>query len=903
VTFNPEEPTKVTVRRFRGIQRGMDDGDIPIDQFIDARNLITDDKSGEARTRDGMLSVDDRVYTEPFAIMPGAHGASGLRAVFTPPAPAGKLQLVANPAVFEVDSSTSQTVAFTVYGGAALATTPTYSWDFHWAPGQAATADLTAANVSETHSYTDADVPDSNQATIWCRVSMTGTDSKSYEAWAQLTITRKGAVLPPTTVTPPPPPMAEGEVTISVSPESIALGDPAVVGWDSLGCASVALTGTGISSLTTLAGMKEITPSTAGTYTFGITGTPEEGVTGSPTDSCTLTVTPAEDPPEDPELEYLRFRVTLEATPATVATAANILLTAKLYSLTKYEGLPEVVEAFDFAGVPTLTVVGGTPSLWGGTKTGSTADNVCTWSQSHYDLASGVDSEDVTFEVYVDSDTTARATITVVSASSLVTIATTFKDSITKTLTGEAFEIRLEASDENFSESVPWKDTWSLLTGNASDPASGYAPTATLVAAYSDWAGTQAITMNTDGSIPGSAWKAGDAGKVMLQVQVDFPYFDAYPPDAVLYQNIRFFNNVTGDGWSVTPANLRVDCQSYFEITAPSDIYSGTEFEITVTLKDASGSADATQTGKTVTVDLNSAAGALVGTWSLTLSGSSASKSDCSCEIATEIVNDGRSMAFSAVLDDDDTVHQYQTATADPNESPELAYTLNTTTDHPAGFYGTGGDASAATAQATAISTLSGDTALASGGGTAYIPWDSHNVGVWWTGHACWPYSGQPEAYAFTAPLYFTVTEAMRLSAVSAKLIVNAIGISYVSDGSVWSLVSGVNSLKVIFTEGQQFTAGSQVIAAAANCTITDTAINALQVAAGWVASGQAAAKAISIDLGTAFADFVSEMTGDTLGIWLCPTFNSYGLAASGLRYKGLWVKGGGGTSQLEIYT
>lgn len=704
MTFNPEEPSKITVRRFRGIQRGMDDGDVPIDQFLDARNLITDDKSGEARTRDGSLSVDNRIYNSPFAIMPGARGVVGLRGVDVTPRPGGKLQLIANPSAFEVDSSTSQAVTFVVYGGSDLAASPSYSWDYRWAPGLPADSDDSGSSATQTETYVNADVPANNQATIWCRVSMTGDDGKSYEAWAQLTITRKDSPVvtsDPPSPPPPPPPGGEAEVTISASPEEIALGDPATIGWDSLGCSAIALTGQGVSGQTALSGMKVVTPTAAGTYTYSITGTPEEGIDGTPADNCTLVVTPAETPPPDPEdeggVEVSTYSVTLSANPDTYASGETMTLVATFmkHTETHYpDGKidPAVTTIPDLALdglVASLQMWDGEAASWdkadhssatGNDSEGTVSANTITWDGYHYDLAADEESRDLRFRAFMDSETISDyVSVKVLSASSLVTITSAIVGGLSRVLTMDTFRVSLTADDTSFEDTVAWKDTWTLLSGNAAgslqDGASAYNPTPILAAAYSDLACTSAVTMNADGTIPKSAWKSGDAGVVVLELSVDFPYRSAEPPDPVLYQNIQFFSNVTGETWKVTPCSVRIDCQSYFTIAVQdpgdhstiTDVYSDIPFEVVATLKDATGTNDTSYDGASVLINLVDADGNEIKSWSGTMSGATMTKSDCSATISQAIIDSGESVELHVRLVDDARIHEYQTAVLDPH--------------------------------------------------------------------------------------------------------------------------------------------------------------------------------------------------------------------------------------------
>lgn len=215
-----------------------------------------------------------------------------------------------------------------------------------------------------------------------------------------------------------------------------------------------------------------------------------------------------------------------------------------------------------------------------------------------------------------------------------------------------------------------------------------------------------------------------------------------------------------------------------------------------------------------------------------------------------------------------------------------VTFTISTDTNHPSGFYGVDGDASRTTSQSTAISTFSADTSLGTGGGSAGTPWNDHNIGVWYNAYGSWTYSLGHETYVFAAPIYFTISNEVKQSGlVSARLNVAVAGIGYVVSGGAYSLVGGVNSLKVIYTEGQQYTSGSQLISAAADKTFTDTEINSLQVAAGWTA-GSPVIRTITLDLGDGIASFIREMSGNTLGIWLCPTFNSYEISGPATSYK-----------------
>lgn len=231
---------------WRGLNRGVDPQDVPPGQFYDGRDLTCNwPTTGQVQTRPGLSRVTDRLYLEPFAIMPGARGKTwtppGLKVV-PPPDDGGAhtFTMSAAPAtgLFVNDNHPAQAVTFYVYGGTELGIT-SYDWTF----GDGGTQSGSAESVN--HDYT-------SPATVTATVSGIGTDGNTYNASLTLTISRNDG--------PPPPPETPAECEIKVNGEDNVVLEAAgnvTVTWTSknatqvlLGTEVVAASGTRSESVT-----------------------------------------------------------------------------------------------------------------------------------------------------------------------------------------------------------------------------------------------------------------------------------------------------------------------------------------------------------------------------------------------------------------------------------------------------------------------------------------------------------------------------------------------------------------------------------------------------------------------------------------------------------------------------
>jgi len=211
LTINREEPSRITQRRFKGVNRGVDPTDVPMEQFYEYKNMTTDVEIGEMRTRNGYLPVTTDIFSDPFAILPGFRGGGGGQIIIYDPPPdesTGTLKLSAFPTEFEVNGGPVN-VVLVAHGGAGLAAAPSYSWDFIWDFGGAHGSDQTGASTSTSNNYTVADV-----GIKYVHVQLVGDDGITYTAWVKLTITAAGATIPdpPLSFDPPPelPPLPPG---------------------------------------------------------------------------------------------------------------------------------------------------------------------------------------------------------------------------------------------------------------------------------------------------------------------------------------------------------------------------------------------------------------------------------------------------------------------------------------------------------------------------------------------------------------------------------------------------------------------------------------------------------------------------------------------------------------------
>ena len=71
--INQTEPD-ILIAEFRGLNQGDDELDVHFGQWTGAVNSYTNGLEGELRTRNGYMRVSQDIYSDLFAILPGAAG-------------------------------------------------------------------------------------------------------------------------------------------------------------------------------------------------------------------------------------------------------------------------------------------------------------------------------------------------------------------------------------------------------------------------------------------------------------------------------------------------------------------------------------------------------------------------------------------------------------------------------------------------------------------------------------------------------------------------------------------------------------------------------------------------------------------------------------------------------------
>ncbi len=290
---NPHDQRSTTTR-FGGVNQAVDTHDLPPGVWEDARNLLTSDTGDEQRTRNGFARVTNKLFAEPFAILPGAAGGrfdGGLVGIpTTDPAPSyanGTLRLVATPATppaLEVPID----ITFTAYGGVALGIS-TYNWDIDVNAGP--TTDYTGSSTSIVHNYTVA-------GTYLVRVWGTGGDGLEYEALVTVVLidadnlTPAPIDFPPPPPPPPPPPDDDDDEPPTIAvwgvDELINLGESSDLHYQTTNAVTVAMDG---NILPNVNGIIIVTPIVTTTYIFDAFGPG-----GIATDRVTIVVDPTPPP-------------------------------------------------------------------------------------------------------------------------------------------------------------------------------------------------------------------------------------------------------------------------------------------------------------------------------------------------------------------------------------------------------------------------------------------------------------------------------------------------------------------------------------------------------------------------------------------------------------------------------
>jgi len=557
VTLNRQESYPNT-RTLGGQDRGTDIRDLPLGVFRLCRNLLTSSQLGKAITRDGYLALSERLYPEPFAILPGAAGGRTVTIPeFKDPLPSSdmslKLVAVPNTGLF-ANAGNPQTVTFIVYPALESGVTiATYNWDFSY-DGVSRNTDSSGSATSQDNEYTAA-------GTYKIQVWGTGSDGKEYNATVQITINVFDSTAPAPEPLPDPPIEESGgdgegdgiddklppTIELTANPSTIASGDTSQLSYTAQRADTLYLyksTDTDfeqslpVSSGQTTQGTIEVDPTA--TTVYSITA---ENPYGFPTGYATVTV----GTPEDPIPGWLLIVPNL---PTTEVDSVTYYLVDELTNFTVavhcLEDGTSNAAAFPVGYDPVLSISDLIPlgtSLNVISPTFNAERTIATFALQQLDLDSGVTSgivkltaslPDVTPSVSADSVNVwaiaPSATLTTdcvdvdgIGISEAETELFGTPDSggyVTQTI-----YLKIEADPNTFENNV--QITWDYVSGWPTDAAeitvefqgaSGFE-------AYSDATNT---TLITAGLIPGALFLANDAGFVSVAVTVEFPATQGY---------------------------------------------------------------------------------------------------------------------------------------------------------------------------------------------------------------------------------------------------------------------------------------------------------------------------------------------------------------------------------------
>jgi len=290
--INTSEPD-ILIADFRGLNQGDDELDVHFGQWVGAVNSFTNSLEGELRTRNGFMRVSQDIYSDLFAILPGAaggrvgDGGTPLELPHNELPPDYQnfaLKLVAVPTEGFANAGNPLTVTFLTYGGTGLGIS-TYNWDYSY-NGGTPTTDASGSATSTTHDYTAA-------GTYICRVWGTGSDSIVYHAEVSILVHDWGGLGNPVQQVPPPPkppappknppgggggpggagggnpPRGGGGATLRLkleaeaNPKTINSGDNSQIQWRSQGATAVFVDGVNQNNLI---GFKVVAPTSTTIY-------------------------------------------------------------------------------------------------------------------------------------------------------------------------------------------------------------------------------------------------------------------------------------------------------------------------------------------------------------------------------------------------------------------------------------------------------------------------------------------------------------------------------------------------------------------------------------------------------------------------------------------------------------